>query len=513
MRIQFVQSALARLRKQHGVSVLEAVLSAALVATGFIGTFFALDASTKSAERTSRTTVANEIAVNELDRLRRLGDSSIVSLLAQNNTSKTVTVKGINYSVQLSAYYKNGIGTEFTDACGNADNSSTAGARYIYIKVFVNFAGRYEPNQTNVTGGVAAIRPVSLDTYFATEGGDLQTSTGTLRVYVLNASDVAIASKTVQLYKMPAGTLTGTATTNSFGCVLFTGVARGDYEVRIPTTTETDIYGATNPVKLAVKIPSRAALTKTIKISSPVTVNFAWYTRLTAGNTTKTYVTPGATGINSFVGPFVAMNPALTSQSPNGYAFRTNGSNMTFYPMVDGYSLFAGSCTQNDPDDGNAGNGAERFVVPAVGSTGWSAGGSYSPNPELLVPQFKIRAGNSGNSAGASNSEIQVRMKGTTCGGYPSAGATNWIRLGSSGSGGVTNSSGYLNDNYYALPYGSYDVCVRRRQSVWWWYEYYYNPLGSGTGANVTNGWPGPTSVSYGTSTSTSCGNSSLWTL
>ena len=43
--------------------------------------------------------------------------------------------------------------------------------------------------------------------------------------------------------------------------------------------------------------------------------------------------------------------------------------------------------------------------------------------------------------------------------------------------------------------------------------SYYYNALGSGTGANVTNAWPGPTAVNYGTSTSTSCGNSSLWTL
>ncbi len=503
MRTKVVQM-LRALKKQGGFSVIEVVVSAVLLGTTATGTFVALDSATKSNYRNARSTAAFLVASSEMERLRRLGDVNVATLLAQDLTTRYVVVKGITYRVDTRAYYKSGIGATFTDACGEESSGSGAnsGAKYVYISAAVTLP----PNNTSGTGATGGLVSAAfLDAYFATEGGDLQTASGTLRVYIKGPApaEVSQVGMTVELYKMPAGTLTANATTNSLGCVLFIGMQRGDYEVRVPTTTKTDKYGNTNPVRLTVKMPSRGALTRTINIATPVTVNLNWYTRLTAGNPTKTYVTPPSSPLPNLVGPFVVMNPGFTDVIPSGYSFRTNASNLQFYPIdpAEGYSLYAGSCVENDPDDGNAGNGAERFVIPATGSTGWTEGGTYSPNPELLVPQFKIRVGEGTLSSWATGAKVQVKQVAGSCGAYPSGGATNWIRLT-----GTTDSNGYLANNAYVLPAGAYDVCVRHDRRVFLSTNEYY-----GSATAVTNPFPGPNNYSYATSSSTACGNSSLW--
>ncbi len=480
------------LGRQNGFSVLETMMAAVLVASTATGTFFALDSATQSSERNQRATVAHEVALNEIERLRRLGDSNLPTLLAQNNTQVVKTVEGVNYTATIEAYYKTGIGTEFTNACGDED--TTGGAQYVYLGVVVEYPGVHK----GVSSGTGAVDKATVDTYFATEGGDLQTATGTLRVYLKDATNTALNGRTVQLYKMPANTLIDTETSNSYGCVLFTGLARSDYEVRIPTTTEVDKYGSTNPVKLTVKMPTRGALTKIINLSAPVTLNLSWYTRLTPSDPTKTYVTPSSSPLSSLVGPFVAMNPDLLNP-PSGYTFRTHASNLKFYPMTDGYSLYAGSCIENDPDDGNAGNGDERFLIPASGSSGWQAGFTYTPNPELLVPQLRIRVAQSSSSTYADDGWVRVRMIGTTCGAYPSGGATNWIQLT-----GDTDANGYLANNAYVLPAGTYEVCVKdyRWRTTWpWGYVNYY-----GYTNNVSNSFPGPNNYTHTTTSTTPCG-------
>jgi prepilin-type N-terminal cleavage/methylation domain-containing protein len=489
------------LPRQDGFSIIEVVISVAIVGMTATGTFFALQTATKTSERNERASVAHEIAVNELERLRRLGDSSLSTLLAQDNTSRNTTIGGVQYTSSIRAYYKSGIGTQFTDACGSIDTSG--GAKYVYLRVEVDFAGRQEAG-IGPSGPAAVSKPV-MDTYFATEGGDLQTASGTLRVYVMNQADTPLSSRTVQLYKMPAGTLQATGTTNQYGCVLFTGLPRSTYEVRVPTSTEVDKYGNTNPVKLTVKMPTRGALTRTINLASPVTVNLAYYTRLTAGNTTKTFVTPGTSPLSSLVGPFVSYNPALTDVTPAGYTFRNTGSNHKFYPFPSGYNLFAGSCVDNNPDDGNSGNGQEQFVIPASGSSGWSAGFNYTPNPELLLPQFRIRVGQGSLSSWANGAKVQVKMNGTACGTYPT-GPTDWLKLT-----GTTDSSGYLANNAYVLPAGSYTVCVRHDRWKYTFWPFGYNEDYYGTASNVNNPFPGPNNYSYATSSTTACGDSGKW--
>lgn len=495
------------LSRQGGFSIIEVVVSAVLVATTATGTFFALDSASKTNQRNARNTVGHQVGAAELERLRRLGDTSITQLLQQDQTVRYTTVKGVVYRLDSRAYYKAGIGSSFTTACGDVASSSSSGAKYVYISVQVSLP----PGNTSATGATGASQQVNfMDTYFATEGGDLQTASGTLRVYVKGPkpSETPKTSATVQLYK--SGVYQTSATTNDLGCVLFVGLTRGAYEVRVPTTTEIDKYGNTNPVKLAVAMPSRGALTRTINMAAPVLVNLNWYTRLTTGDTTRTYVTPGASGISNLVGPYTMFNTGFTAVTPSSYIFRTNGTNMQFYPSdptepADSVQLYAGSCIENDPDDGNGVNGAERVTVPVTGGTGWSSGSTYSPNPELLVPQFRIRVGQGNLSSWANGGKVQVKMTATNCGAYPTGGAAVWKRLT-----GSTDSNGYLPNNNYVLPAGTYEVCVRHDRTAGFW-PFTYTEDYYGYASGVTNPHPGPNNYSYATNSTSTCGSSSLW--
>ena len=503
---------------------MEAIVSATVVASAFTGTFIALDASTKTADRTAQSTAAYDVASAEIERLRRLGDTNLSSLLAQNGVVSTTSrfngKQNDVYTMTDTAMYTTGVGATATDACGNSD--AVNGAKYVYIKVKVTYG--------TVTSSTGPIKPVELDTYFATEGGDLQTATGSIRLLLKNAADVPLENRTVQLYRTTNGTntLVSTGTTNAiYGCVVYTGLPRGDYELRIPTTTETDKYGSTNPVVRKVKVASRAAIALTINISPPVTLRFnqtlSYVTRKTSGGADIS-ITPGTSATTDLVGPITAMSTELTGNIPSGYSFFPYAATRGMYPLATGYSFYPGSCVENNPDDAGIA-GAELVVLPSVGNSSWAGNSTYSPDPTMRLPAFRVKVGDAGGTL-VGGGKVQVQLVATTCGTAPAA-PTAWKRLPGTTSS-VSGSVGELADASYALPYGYYNVCVRQDRTVpgtwsyqWVWKGWYWaweNVQGPstvddfyGTANNIRNVFPGPNNFTYGTASTTACGDSGLW--
>ena len=109
------------------------------------------------------------------------------------------------------------------------------------MRVKVSYAGQ--------TGGASGgggylSAPASLDSYYSPEGGGVQADTGTLRVYVLNrGGGVAGITSDVKLYiagePNPVDSKPPNPTT---GCVLFTGLVRNTYQVKVSVTSKQDIY-------------------------------------------------------------------------------------------------------------------------------------------------------------------------------------------------------------------------------------------------------------------------------
>lgn len=501
--------------------LMDAVWSSVVVALAFMGTFLAIDASTKTATRDIRRSTAYDLAQNEIDRLRKMGDTNLPSLLSANNTntppsnpSRTVTLDGVTYTIWNRAYYVENIGSDVTDACGNAasaNNGTTA--QYVYIKTTVYWQGM--GGSTGVTGGVAP-QPATLDAYFAPEGGDLQTNTGTLRVFVQTMDGTPIVGKAVTLKRLPANvTITGTpTTTGSTGCVLFTGLQRSQYEITIPTTTEYDLYMTTNPIRVPIMVSSRASLSRTIKIGQPITVVPSFVTN---GTGTDVTVTPGST-TSAFTGPWMAASPSITSGS--GDEFMASPG-MTFMPhqtsaiankmfaLETGYTTFAGPCDINDP------GAANRVTMAGSVHASWVPGGTYAGPRALRLPNFRVRLVRTADNAIADTGMIFVKLidrVGSTAG-TGSCGARsnlfdNWIRLP-----GKVDSEGYLSVPAYALPTGRYEICAR--QTI----RRYYDPPGWTYGlgwyndilylhlTNRDNNYPGPNAVTADTSNGTTAGD------
>lgn len=446
---------------------MDAIWSSIVVVLAFTGTFLAIDASTKTATRDMRKTVAYDLAQNEMDRLRKLGDTNLPALLALDNKntppaspSRTITLDGQDYPVWIRAYYVESVGTDLTDACGVA-SSTAAGqsASMIYLKVTVGWPGLYGPS------GVAAFKPASLEMFFSAEGANLQNNTGTIRIYLTRENGDELVGRTVRLYKMPANALVDTQITNANGCVLFTGLGRSKYEVRVPSTNEYDLFMTTNPVNVPMRLVAGGTISRTIKIDFPLTVVPSFVTKTTSGGADVS-LTPGAVGTNSFVGKWIAYDNGINRDEAefanSGLSFMPH-ANATItnkvYPLTTGYSAFAGPCDVNSPGISNL------VTLPATGETStWVPGGTYTGARTLRLPNFRIQLLNT-SSAVTNTGMILVKLKdkvgGSTvspvCGQYSSM-LNTWIRLP-----GQVDSGGWLTAQAYALPPGRYDICARQR--------------------------------------------------
>ncbi|MBI4897167.1 MAG: hypothetical protein HY827_02235 [Actinobacteria bacterium] len=498
---------------------MDAIWSSVVVVLAFIGTFLAIDASTKTANRDSRRTAAYDIAQTELDRLRKTGDTNLPTLLGQDNTStppsspnRTVVVDGVTYSIWNRAYYVQGIGPNTTDACGvSIAGAGSTAAQYIYLKTTVTWPG--SEGSTGATGG-GRPKAAVLDTYFAPEGGDLQSNTGTLRIFLARIDTTPVGGRTVNLYKMPANTLVTAKTTNVNGCVLFTGLARSDYEIRIPATAEYDLFMTTNPITIPLKLPARATISRVIKIDYPVTVDPVFVTKTSSGGADVTLNAADGSS-SSLVGPWIAAASEFNRASgteyiSTGYGFmpHTNSSiTKKMFPQTTGYGAFAGPCDVNDPGSAN------RTIIPSPTSDPtWAPNTTYTGARTLRLPNFRIQLTSPTSTAGTG--KIQVKLKDKPTGGTgvvncgPRASLQNtWIKLP-----GVVDASGWLTAQAYALPVGEYEICARQQGT------------GTGWGSTTTkylplvnqdnNNYPNPTTVTMNvrdSGTSTACGNSSIW--
>ncbi len=476
------------LRRDNGWVLMDAVMSSVVVVLAFTATFYALDASSKTASRDIKRTTALVVAQNELDKMRNDLTQDITVLDELENSSSSVTYQGTNYSVTRRAYYVTGLGGDQTTACGKKFDGTAGGtAKFIYLKVSVAHNGSTSTAESNPGA--------TLDAYYAPEGGSTQTGTATLRIYVLDRNGIEVNPGTQQVQLYLDGVYQDQQIANENGCVLFIGLERGAYEVRIPNT-KYEIHMERKPtnaaiVNVPINVPQRAALSKDVRIETPVTVTPTFVT-----NNGSADVAVNPSNASSHVGPWVAVSEKITRESGTDFTTLPGSVHLPhasplpanqIYPDPSGYGAYAGACDINDPDDGNVGNGSERASFPLPGTEGtWVPGGTYTAGSPLWLSQIRARAyANSGgngfgyrNEAVVANS-VQVAVKlvadpgaekiGAKCGSRLSSHYDRYVRLP-----GVTSHNGYLSDDAESLPAGRYNVCVRIRlyyqylSFIWW---------------------------------------------
>jgi hypothetical protein len=528
----FLDGAGNRGRDQRGWVLMDALWSSVVVMLAFIGTTMAFNGGQNSVARDAQKTYAMTVAQKQLEQMRSQGQVDISTLTYDSTNSaapvsatngydgrvETIAYKGVNYTVAYNAYYVTGLGDNTKDACGSPYAANGSTARYIYMRVKVTYAG--QTSGATASNGSYTSTPAMLDAYFAPEGGAAQANTGTLRVYVLDRNDQVASGITSISISQGSPTAGAFQTQNvvSNGCVLFTGLPRATYYIKVATTKE-DLY-LSNPtgvqVVQKVVMPYRGALSRIVRVDTPNTVTGSFRTLGGTNGTTEIQV-PVASTSSALVGPWVAMNDEIVTDPTNDFAAgpgRTymphiaGGSNTTIknqlFPMKNGYSAFAGPCNVNNPDDA-ALTGNEWLQIPAsLTDTNWNPGGNYSTGTQGMwlaqmrsrirlsnIPTTRPSTGLQPNTSyywgqALTSGKVNVKLTGDQTGNgiYEHCGANeslfnSWVRL----PGAVDNTTGYLPDLAEAIPSGWYDVCAYATIST---NKQTTNSVGTFTGTTAT---------------------------
>ena len=196
------------------------------------------------------------------------------------------------------------------------------------------------------------VAPVESNTLLTPPKGVLASSVSFVAVKVLSAAGQGQEYIPVTLTG-PGGTLTGT--TAEDGCATVAVSTAGTYTASLSKTGWVDFYGAATPSKSVTAASSSIArLTFNYDRAASIRVRLL---------TDAGYALP--TGLRS-------VTLANTGLQPSGTAVRDIGTSgsytlATLWPFTDGYTVWAGSCTQSDP--ATAGGARDTAVVTQPGNT------------------------------------------------------------------------------------------------------------------------------------------------
>lgn len=492
-----------RLKDERGWALIDAVASSAVVVLAFVGTTMAFNGSEASVARDQKKTQAMIVAQNQISEMRGMAQRDISDALALDNTTKTVVYQGTTYNIAFDAYYVTGLGSDQQNACEVSYGSGSGGARFIYMRVKVTYAGQVVTQSGSSNQYLSS--PASLDTYFVPDAGSDQTSTGTLRVYVLNrVGNVATGIGAVSLFDPATNTSKSPdASNSSTGCYLFTGLARSTFRIQVAGASIQDLYmtngSALNKVSQPVVMPFGGALTREVRIGPPVTVTPKFYVNTGSNPNYEVRFVSGKNNLwfgstSTRPGNWIAATSNFRTAPSTDYAYIPVGLGFmphistptastlpnAMFPLAQGYSAYAGPCDANDPNAGAA-PGDNNFVQVPVNPNDPNWVGSLSYQPTLYLSQ--IRATYSAlspqnkptssivngtryywNQTQSGAVTVSVRQVADAEGGTTQPRCRSdfnnfntWTQL----PGSISSAGGRLSIEAEALPVGTYDVCMK----------------------------------------------------
>jgi Tfp pilus assembly protein PilV len=392
---------------QAGFALIEVMVSA-LIAVSMTGAVIGLLNSTSRAGAQERHRAqAFAIAQEDQARLRAMR----ISELGVASAPRTVPLNGTNYTVTSTS-------TFVTDKKGAPNcEAGTASADYVKLSTTVTWPS------------IGAGQPAVLESIVSPVSGSLDPTRGTLAVYVKNESNKPISG--AGFSGSGSGNFSGS--TDSTGCALFVAPA-GNYTLTPSLGAEYVEYDGKAPPSETVTFTSGGTNTKELQydkfgIINPVTFKYMV-------GSSSTFLTSTA---DSIIVYNARMKSGAALFGTPGGTRKASFEATPLYPFLGADTVYAGSCTGNNPGTGSA--AAADVNVPA--------GGSIIP-PVIQLPALELKVWTGKNSSNPEN---------------PFSNADVWIKDDNCASGGkpilrryTTNSSGNLPDP--GMPWSKYDLCA-----------------------------------------------------
>ena len=423
---------------QDGWVLIEVMVGAVVLGIATVALLNGIDGAQGASARSKARSTAAALAEQDQERMRSLP----VATLPGYSATRTVAVRGVNYTVVSSGSWATDTGGSIS--CSN--NAKTAANIRIQSRV-----------TSNNTGG--NIDQVSLVT---PPPGSFASGEGRAIVKVADRNGGPMAGASVNL--TGAGSFSGT--TNSLGCVVFPFVPVGNYIASVGGLTLVDWQG-NSPATKALTVTQSTSTTASLEMDGAAQIRAIFDTSVN-----------GATAVAAKSQWLTVSNSKLTvgaktfNSSPTSPAQATiTAANL--YPFLDGYGVFAGACSSNNP-----------ALAPTNNSALLQ---TYSPTPgqvltlttgnDIRMPSINVRVVTNANVLVSATPFATVIVKTND------AGCTNTFANQTSNTTGAMPEPGF--------PYGSYKICAQRtvggvtshgRADV---YNGGYDTLNNGTGAPV----------------------------
>ena len=402
-------------REESGVTLIEVLVAAVLVAMLAVGVLRGLDAANANSGNNKNRSVAADLATQDQERLRAYRAKE----LSNARETRTETVGGVPYTIVSRADW-------VSDSSGAASCSGTsARADYIRISSTVTWPEMY------------GAKPVAMNSLVAAPNGSFGDE-GSLGVPVLDRTGAGVPAVTVEV----SGPKNVGGTTNSAGCVFFGFLPQGDYDVTISKTGYVDPNGV-SVVTRSVGVANEATqnLSVDYDLAGRMTINV---------NTRRNGVTMASPT------PYVSLGHSQLA-SPNTRVFGngTPASSFTapgLFPFTSPYSVYAGNCAGANPSN----LPAPAAVPPGLVTVTPGA----SPSITIREPALRIRRFVSGSSGTVTNlaqgSRVKLVAKSLGCGGFATytTDRDGWVTPL------VLPATPLQTSTDPGVPYGVYDICA-----------------------------------------------------
>jgi Tfp pilus assembly protein PilV len=334
--------------REDGFSVMEVVVAATILVIAVVGSAALFANAVQVSGNTRNRVVAQHLATKKMEQIRgTAADPLKFPTIAEGQTVSTEVVEGITFTVKEDVQW---VGQGSTQSTCDSPGSNSGQIMQV--------------TETVTWKSMGGTKPVQATTTLAPPVGAFSANSGSIAVKVLNASAQPAESITVRI----TGPVTDVQQSTTQGCAYFPFLSPGTYTAAVIEGT-----GVGDQNNLVPSQSTSVAVGQTSSLlfnyDTAATIAVSGWTTSTATPASGLPLSVANTGLQPY-GQY-SYAPSLTSLSP-------------LFPYTSGFTVFAGSCTDNNPlGKDNTGNPLYPTAAPVP--VGVTPGASTAATADLYT--------------------------------------------------------------------------------------------------------------------------------
>lgn len=366
------------------MALIEIMVSSMLLVIVAVGVFTAFDAGTRATSEERHRARANAIAEADLERMRSMSIADLAGL----DETKNVTQDGFSYSVRSVA--------EFASEQAKTSTCTVGTGSRDYLKI----------SSTVTWPSIGSRTPVVARSLVSPPSGSVIPNSGSLLVQLDDRDAVGIPNVAMS----GSGPSSFTGTTGPTGCILWSNLPAGNYTLNVALGDDYVDEDGNPPEPQTVSVEEDSTNTVTLVYDRAGSIEVGFETMKTYGDDelspsqADSIIASSSDYTQAFEAP-----PALPPPDPPRADTITATPLFPFAPPSQ-YSLYAGTCSEDNPDpqgDGSGGAAIARVSAPQ--------GGTATATIQLPALHATVYRGDNTSSGRADGATLKTWDAGPEC--------------------------------------------------------------------------------------------------